>query len=117
MNDLTIIRDPELALAVIDAVDAACQQPRRGVLNRPQTHAIIYATPQQHLQNHHTWKLLSVQQKATLNTPTDPLNALGATLRGKAHRRAELLTRLYAMHAMHHELTTLICIVVELKLA
>jgi hypothetical protein len=56
-------------------------------------------------------------KKATLNTPTDPLKALGATLGGTQHRIVDFNKRLKVMQAMHHKLTTLNDPAVELKLA
>ena len=78
MDDQTIACDPTLANAVIDAVDTTCQDTTRGgVRNRTKTHVILYATAQQLQYNHLTWGIHEIQQKATLNTPTDPLKTLG----------------------------------------
>ena len=65
MDDQTVICDPIMTNAVIDAVDAACQDPKRGgIRNRVKTHAIIYATDTQRQQFQHTWNLEDVQQKS-----------------------------------------------------
>ena len=81
MDDQTIACDPMLTNAVIDAVDVTCQGPKRGgICNRTKTHVILYASPQELQVNHLAWGISEIQQKATLNTPTDPLNTLGATL-------------------------------------
>ena len=61
--------------------------------------------------------MMMIQQKATLNTPTDPLKTLGATLGGTQHRCDDFTKRLKVMQAMHHKLTTLNDPTVELKLA
>ena len=73
MDDQTIICDPTLVNSIIDADDVACQGPSRGgVRNRVKTHVILYATPEQH-QQQHTWNLSAAQQKTTLHAPTDDL--------------------------------------------
>ena len=95
MGDQTVICDPALTNAVIDAVDTTCQDPTRGgVRNRPKTHATLYASPEQLQQNHHNWGLSETQHKATLNTPLDPLKTLGATLGGTQHCLADFTKRL-----------------------
>ena len=68
-------------------------------------------------QNHLFWGLNDIQHKATLNTPTDHLKTLGATLGGTQHRIDDFTRRLKVMQAMHHKLTTLNNPVVEHKLA
>ena len=114
MDDQTIICDISLIHAVIDAVDTTCQNPKRGgVRNRTKTHVIVYATAQQLQQNHAAWRRTEIRQKATLNTPLDPLKTLGATLGGCD----DCSKRLKVMQAMHHKLATLNDPAVELKLA
>ena len=118
MDDQTIMCDPALTNAVVDAVDTTCQDPERGgICNRPKTHVILYATPEQLQHNQDNWNIAQTQQKATLNTPLDPFKTLGATLGGRQHRLDDDTKRLKVMQAMHHKLTTLNDPAVKLKLA
>ena len=118
MDDQTIACDPILVNAVIDAVDTTCQDPKRGGVRNPtKTHVILYASPQDLQLNHSAWGINQIQQKATLNTPSDPLKTLGATLGGPQHRCDDFNKRFKVMQAMHHKLTTLNDPAVELKLA
>ncbi|MFM7987187.1 MAG: hypothetical protein ACKPKO_48535, partial [Candidatus Fonsibacter sp.] len=118
MDDQTIVLEPSLINTSIDAVDHACQTPTQGgIRNRTKTHAIIYATPEQHQSMGHTWDLDQIRRKAILNVPTDRLKTLGATLGGRDNRVSEFRKkRLKVMQAMHHKLTTLNDPAVELKL-
>ena len=90
---------------------------RGGVRNRTKAHVILYATPQEIQHNHLTWGIKEITHKATLNTPTDPLQTLGATLGGPQHRIDDLTKHLKVMQAIYHKLTTLNDPAVELKLA
>ena len=95
MDDQTIACDPVLINSVIDAVGTTCQDPKRGgVRNRPKTHVILYATPEQLQQKQHSWGISQIEQKATFNTPLDPLKTLGATLGGRQHRHDDSTKRL-----------------------
>ena len=61
MDGQAIICDPILTNAVIDAVDTTCQDPKRGgVRNRPKTHVILYANPQEIQQSHLTWGISEI---------------------------------------------------------
>ena len=56
----------------------------------------------------HTWDLPGIQQRGTLNSPTDELRTLGTTLGGRENRSKTLLkAKLKVMQAMHHTLATL----------
>ena len=111
-------RDPRLVRPILDAVDADCKDPKRGgIRNRTKTHVIIYATPQQIQHEEHTWNTQAITKRATLNTPTDELRSLSATIGGKEHRRKTFKARLRAMHVMHHKLATINDPVVKLQLA
>ena len=73
----------------------------------PKTHVSLYASPEQLHQNHHNWGLTEIQQKATLNTPLDPLKTLGGTFGGAQNRRTDFTKRCKVMQDMYHKLTTL----------
>ena len=55
MGDQTILCDLALICAVIDAVDAACQDRMSGgIRSRLKTHAIIYASAEPYQAHHET---------------------------------------------------------------
>ena len=63
MDDQTVLCDPLLANAVIDAVDSTCQGPKRGgVRNRVKTHVILYASPEHIQHNYIHWGITIIRQ-------------------------------------------------------